>query len=475
MDVFILGAGKPAHGEKPSSLKTIAQSTRAMDWLIHCFELLNGVNNLHFLGGYHVEDVVKDYPNLKFTVIPDWERRSILHTFLNAPFTSNSAIITYSDTIFRKEILEKMLAVDADVVVGIDQEWRSRYNRDLLDIKLAETIDFLDIKSGSEVEFTGLVYFNAKTISYIRSLSEEDIGHNLIDLLHYLKKQGFNILPFDLSRNWAEFNSPKDIAKFILGTKADTLKRLESRVSTCKIGNQVCFTLHDWLSDSSKVLNSIVTVFSGTSIIVRSSSKNEDSWTSSNAGEYQSILNVDANDSKAISEAIDKVIISYGNHADEEEQVLVQQCISNVAISGVVFTCNLDTGAPYYRFNFDDKSSSTESVTSGNSLSLRTIILSRFKTDLLATKEPKLIPVLRAVQELEELLQFDKLDIEFAVDWDGCVHVFQVRPITVDHSNFEVEQSEIENNLFDSQKFLFRKNGSISFCVWRGNNFCKYA
>lgn len=463
MDVFILGAGKPAHGEKPSSLKTIAQSTRAMDWLIHCFESLNEVNSLHFLGGYHVEDVIKDYPSLKFTVIPDWEKSSILHTFLNAPFTSNSAIITYSDTIFRKEVLENMLASDADIIVGIDKEWRNRYNRDLLDIKLAETIDFLGIKSVDEVEFTGLVYFNEKTISYIRTLSEGDVGNNLIDLLYFLKKQGFNLLPFDLSNNWAEFNSPKDIAKFILGTKADTLKRLEARVTTCKIGNQVCFTLRDWLSDSSKVLNSIITAFSDTRIIVRSSSKNEDSWTRSNAGEYQSILNVDANDSQAISEAIAKVIISYGNHADEKEQVLVQQCISNVAISGVVFTCNLDTGAPYYRFNFDDKSSSTESVTSGNSLSLRTIILSRFKTDLLAAKEPRLVPVLEAVQELEELLHFDKLDIEFAVDLEGSVHVFQVRPITVDHSNFEVERSEIENDLFDNQKFFLENMAPSPF------------
>lgn len=173
MDVFILGAGKPAHGEKPSSLKTIAQSTRAMDWLIHCFESLKGVNSLHFLGGYHVEDVIKNYPDLKFTVIPDWESRSVLHTFLNAPFSSSSAMITYSDTIFRKEILETMLAADADVIVGIDQGWRDRYNRDLLDIKLAETINFLDIQSDDEVEFTGLIYFNEKAISHIRSLSEE--------------------------------------------------------------------------------------------------------------------------------------------------------------------------------------------------------------------------------------------------------------------------------------------------------------
>ena len=105
-------------------------------------------------------------------------------------------------------------------------------------------------------------------------------------------------------------------------------------------------------------------------------------------------------------------------------------------MAGVVFTCSLESGAPYYRFNFDDSTQSTESVTAGTSNDLRTIILSRFKPDALETIEPALLPVLKAVQELEHLLVFDRLDIEFAIDIAGTVHIFQVRPITVDHSEF---------------------------------------
>ena len=32
-----------------------------------------------------------------------------------------------------------------------------------------------------------------------------------------------------------------------------------------------------------------------------------------------------------------------------------------------------------------------------------------------------------------DLLKFEKLDIEFALDFDDKVHIFQVRPILVDH------------------------------------------
>ena len=116
----------------------------------------------------------------------------------------------------------------------------------------------------------------------------------------------------------------------------------------------------------------------------------------------------------------------------------------------MVFTCGLETGSPYYRFNFDDKSQSTESVTSGAQSDLRTVIVSRLATEKLQNVESSLVPVLDAIVELELLLGFDKLDIEFAIDDNGKVHIFQVRPITVDHSEFEVELESIESSLKSS-------------------------
>jgi len=127
MDVFLLGAGKPAFGQKPSALKNIALNTRAMDWQIQSFAAVANPDELHYLGGYYVDDVIKNYPQLNFTVIPDWQSRSILHTFLKVPFSGDSAIVSYSDTIFRKEILKNMLSIDADVIFCVDSLWKKRY------------------------------------------------------------------------------------------------------------------------------------------------------------------------------------------------------------------------------------------------------------------------------------------------------------------------------------------------------------
>jgi hypothetical protein len=461
MDVFLLGAGRPAYGDKPSALKHITLNTRAMDWQIHSFESVTSREFIHYLGGYHVEEVINGYPDLNFTVIPDWEKRSVLHTLLRAPFRDVPVFAAYSDTVFRKESVSAMAAVTADVVYCIDSEWKVRYaSRSPADINLAETIVINSVeKQGEEVEFTGLMYFSQAAAKAMSTLDESLVGTTLLDLLNYLSVSGFTTCPYDVAGNWAEFNDPGDIAHFILGTKADTLSRLETIVSKSHIGKQVCFTSQHWSSKPGQVLDEIIDKFAGENLIVRSSSQGEDNWYSSNAGGFESLLDVNGKSTDEISLAITQVINSYGDDHKGDDQILVQEFLNSVRCSGVIFTCGLESGAPYYRFNFDDKSQSTESVTAGTHGDLRTVILSRFSTDTLASIEPNLVPVLEAVQELELLLGFDKLDIEFAVDTNGIVHIFQVRPITVDHSQFEVDNLHTQESL-ESSRQLFEAHAS---------------
>ena len=462
-DVFLLGAGRPARGVRPSALKKIAFDTRVMDWQIHSFESVVAVDEIHFLGGYHVEDVIGNYPQLNYTVIPDWQDRSVLHTFLKAPFTGQPAITAYSDTLFRKDTIAKMVAVDADVVFCVDSCWRERFNgRPENDMFLAETVQ-VEICPGStiEAEFTGLICFSPKAVGHFASIDEKKAGTSLPDLVAHLEALGLSVQPLDVNGAWAELNSAEDIAHFILGTKSETLARLESRVQHSYIGKQVSFDCKQWRADSQAVIQDIAQTFSGDNLIVRSSSKAEDGWFSSNAGGFESLLNISGEDENALHKAVNIVIASYGEQGDDKDQILIQKFLTGVRAAGVVFTCSLETGAPYYRFNFDDKTQSTDSVTSGTADNLRTVIVSRFFTEYLHKIEPLLVPVLKAVVELEELLGFDKLDIEFAVDHSGVVHILQVRPIVVDHSAYEVPAAEIEASLIQSQK-KFRAMQSAS-------------
>ncbi len=159
MEIFLLGAGKPSAGVHPSALKKITIDTSALDWQIRSFNSVEG--DVRFLGGYHAEDVIHKYPQLKYTVIPDWDKQTVLHTLLEAPLPTSDILVSYADTIFRSNTIESVCNTPGDIVIGVDSAWKGRFqNREQVDLVSAETILLEDYKSGSgEVEFTGLVYF----------------------------------------------------------------------------------------------------------------------------------------------------------------------------------------------------------------------------------------------------------------------------------------------------------------------------
>ena len=182
MDVFLLGAGRPARGQKPSALKYIARNTKAIDWQLHSFESIARLKNIHFMGGYHVTDVIENYPQLNFTVVPDWQKKGILHTLLAAPIRDRPTIISYTDTVFRNTAVENIISIDSDVVFGIDTQWKDRYEqRPLEDIDAAETIEVID-ESGNSclAEFTGLVSFGEKAVWHLKDLDESSCLITLI-------------------------------------------------------------------------------------------------------------------------------------------------------------------------------------------------------------------------------------------------------------------------------------------------------
>ena len=83
----------------------------------------------------------------------------------------------------------------------------------------------------------------------------------MLDLFSYLKKEGFSIDFIDVGTNWAELNEPKDVARFVLGNKAETLSRLEPMVKKSKIGDQISFTVKKWKQDRSSIVKQIQQFF----------------------------------------------------------------------------------------------------------------------------------------------------------------------------------------------------------------------
>ena len=110
-------------------------------------------------------------------------------------------------------------------------------------------------------------------------------------------------------------------------SKADTLAYLKDKITKSRIEDLLIVTGNAFFQREADILDEIGSHFRGQKIVVRSSSSNEDSFETSNAGHYDSILNVQASDENAVKKAIQDVFSSYRKDIDnmEEEQVLIQR------------------------------------------------------------------------------------------------------------------------------------------------------
>ena len=218
------------------------------------------------------------------------------------------------------------------------------------------------------------------------------------------------------------------------------------------------------MNDSNQVVDSIINVFRNIEIVVRSSALSEDSFESANAGMYDSILNVYSGSKNNITSAINTVIDSYPD-GNLDNQVLIQPMLKNVSMSGVVFTRSLSKGAPYYIVNYDDETGSTESITSGKSDSSKMLVVRKDKIDKLKGLDYNLVCLCQAASEIEDLINYDSLDIEFAITNDEEIIILQVRPIAVDHSDWKVADKVFYDCINEAENQFNEQNKKIPFLL----------
>ena len=111
--------------------------------------------------------------------------------------------------------------------------------------------------------------------------------------------------------NMKQMSSDEKNHAQIFTTKSNVLKFLKPKIEFSKIEKIFDFTQNQWENNQKQLLDQIVKNFPNTKIIVRSSAIGEDSEENSNAGSYESVLNVNSSSKKEISSAIQKVLNSY--------------------------------------------------------------------------------------------------------------------------------------------------------------------
>lgn len=225
-----------------------------------------------------------------------------------------------------------------------------------------------------------------------------------------------------------------------LGTKAETLQMLYGSLKHADVLPQICFTVKEWNTEKSRILEKYEQSDWKESVVVRSSSLMEDTEIQSQAGKYESVLDVCG--SENFIHAVEQVIASYSVTSDTNllDQVLVQPMLHHVILCGVAFTIDPNTLGNYYVINYNS-TGSTSAITSGSGT--ENALYYRFKGEQNADSLDEMSRLCKALKELEDLFGQENLDVEFAFTKDK-LYILQVRTLCLNGVPVDYEQQKTE-------------------------------
>lgn len=234
-----------------------------------------------------------------------------------------------------------------------------------------------------------------------------------------------------------------------LGTKAETLQKIYGKLSSGEVLPQSFFTAGEWERGSDRIWERVkadlLAGAGGQELIVRSSALNEDTMSSSQAGKFESVGNV--NGYEDFMKAVNQVLSSFDDN-NRNNQVLVQPMLKNVRLSGVAFTLDPNTMGNYYVINYDETGSTSE-VTSGNGKENKLLYV--FK-GISMEKDNKFSDNLcNTLGELEKLFERNNLDVEFAVTEEGKLYILQVRALCTNGNPVDYERQKRELELIEKK------------------------
>lgn len=239
-------------------------------------------------------------------------------------------------------------------------------------------------------------------------------------------------------------------ADFEFRTKAETLADLAPLLTKAQVPELLHFTLEEWAGEREPLLDRISDTFGERLVVVRSSAMAEDSEDSSMAGQFDSILSVDPGDKSGLAQAIDQVAASLPG--DRRDRILVQEMARNMVASGVIMTFDVSRGAPYYSIEFDDETGRTDVVTSGSGSHKSLYVFRGAPREYV--KSDRVRAFLDLAEELEKLTNSAAIDIEFGLDRDNRLHLFQVRRIVLARNWHPVSQRRVGRQLRHLEEFL---------------------
>jgi phosphohistidine swiveling domain-containing protein len=221
-------------------------------------------------------------------------------------------------------------------------------------------------------------------------------------------------------------------------SKGKTLLFLKKRIN---VPDLILVNSIFFLKNKELIIKKIIKKFKNKKIAIRSSSVNEDTLKTTNAGKYKSFLNVSSNNKSEVIYKISEVIKSYKKN-DENNEVIIQKMLTNVKISGVCTTIDIHNYLPITTINYY-KGNNTEIITSGKENSFSISIADK----KYLSKKNSFYSLLIEVEKLKKILQTNLLDIEFAIDNKNKLYILQVRNLVLNKKDTIVSKKFYFQNL----------------------------
>ncbi len=249
--------------------------------------------------------------------------------------------------------------------------------------------------------------------------------------------------------------------KSLISTKADTLFALRSLIHKSTIEEMYILHVRDYQRDKLEVCHEIMDQFRGggswSEVLRRRRIRSSVPMQATIKVFWMWILPV----SGRLLHAVDAVIASYRRDISNlaEEQVLIQCQALKCSLQRRGIHPGYPVTKPYYLINYDE-TGSTDSVTSGSAGRMMKVVRNVDENTL----DTPWKDAFKAVRELEHIMDGLALDIEFAIDRDYQVILFQMRPLVAsykqagnydDHAFFEL--LEDAGSMYERHKNVITK------------------
>ena len=197
-----------------------------------------GINDINIVTGYLAEQIT--FPSINYFKNKNYSSTAgIGSLFYAKEKLQDSTIITYSDLIFEKTVIDQVNNFKGDIGITVDLDWEKKYeNRDQHPKSEADNVLFdekgniLELRKNIQKpnsvigEFTGIVKLSKKGSKiFLDKYSELKISHKgkfhnspslkqsiMPDMLQELIDSGINVEPILISGKWCEIDTPQDLA-----------------------------------------------------------------------------------------------------------------------------------------------------------------------------------------------------------------------------------------------------------------------